>query len=234
MPTSPRVETESFEKRQPRVDRQRSLDRRSFLKASAAAVGAAVGIAAGGSLPGEGAAFADEATTGKKELPAKSLRAARCPVTGEKVSSEAVIDYRGGLLYFCSPECIEKFRADRDQYEARANAQLVSTGQFEQTQCPLTGEEFTARHKMRVCGVSVCFSSAECLKQLKRASADERAAMVFGEGFLKGFAMKQEGKPASASNKWQCVVCGYVHTGSAPPATCQKCGAKSDSFVPMG
>ena len=231
MPTSPRVETESFEKRQPRVDRQRSLDRRSFLKASAAAVGAAVGIAAGGSLPGEGAAFADEATTGKKELPAKSLRAARCPVTGEKVSSEAVIDYRGGLLYFCSPECIEKFRADRDQYEARANAQLVSTGQFEQTQCPLTGEEFTARHKMRVCGVSVCFSSAECLKQLKRASADERRRWCSG-GFLKGFDVK---KRESRLGEQQVAVrrLRLRPHRLAPPATCQKCG-EVRLFVPMG
>jgi len=112
----------------------------------------------------------------------------------------------------------------------------VITGQFKQTRCPLTGDEFALGIKMKVCGVDVRFSSAEGLKRVKRASADERAELVFVKGFDKGFAKKPEktaGSPPSAApagDKWQCVVCGYEHTGSAPPAKCPKCGAKSDSF----
>lgn len=29
---------------------------------------------------------------------------------------------------------------------------------------------------------------------------------------------------------WVCTVCGYVHTGSEPPAKCPKCGAPKEKF----
>ncbi len=31
--------------------------------------------------------------------------------------------------------------------------------------------------------------------------------------------------------KWKCSVCGYIHTGEAPPDTCPICGAPKDKFV---
>ena len=243
MPTPQRVETKGLEQRQRLFYGRRNIDRRSFMRASAAAFGATVGIAAAHSFPPEGVAFASEATANKekrkKDAPSKSLLAARCPVTGDSVSKDFSIDYRLGKLYFCSAECIDKFRADKATYEAKANAKLVITGQFRQIQCPLSGDKVAPGIRMKVCGVDVCFCSADCAKKVRRASADKRAELVFGEGFDKGFAMKQAktaGSPLSAAGsageKWQCVVCGYVHTGTAPPATCPQCGAKSDSFKP--
>jgi rubrerythrin len=240
MPNRQRVETECLEERPPIFRGRRNVDRRAFLRA-AAAFGATAGVAAAHSLPL--AAFAGEARAnkekGKKDASAKSLGAARCPVTGDKVSKEASTDYKGGKLYFCSPECIDKFRADRAEYEVKANAQLVITGQFKQVKCPLTGDELAPGMKMKIGGVDVCFCGPDCLRKVKRASADQRAEMVFSKGFDEAFASKQEKTavvaPYAASpaggDKWSCVVCGYVHRGSAPPATCPKCGAKSDSFV---
>lgn len=232
MPPAEHIEPPYSEQIPPSVHGRRYLNRRFFLKASAAAVVAAPWF------PSKGA-FADEATDNKekksKSISAKSLRLARCPVTGDRVSMEASIDYRGGTLYFCSTECIDKFRADRTAYEAKANTQLVATGQYEQTKCPLTGDAFVPRIKTKVCGIDICFSSTDSLKMVKRATADERTELVFGDGFDKGFAMKQDDSSASApaSSKWSCVVCGYVHSGTTPPAKCPKCNAKSDSFVPV-
>jgi uncharacterized membrane protein len=31
--------------------------------------------------------------------------------------------------------------------------------------------------------------------------------------------------------KWQCTVCGYIHTGEEPPETCPVCGADRSQFV---
>jgi hypothetical protein len=31
--------------------------------------------------------------------------------------------------------------------------------------------------------------------------------------------------------KWQCSVCGYIHTGDEPPETCPVCGADRSQFV---
>jgi len=34
--------------------------------------------------------------------------------------------------------------------------------------------------------------------------------------------------------KWKCTVCGYVHQGDEPPATCPICGALREKFVQIG
>jgi len=33
--------------------------------------------------------------------------------------------------------------------------------------------------------------------------------------------------------RWQCVICGYIHTGSEPPETCPVCGADRSKFVAL-
>ena len=30
--------------------------------------------------------------------------------------------------------------------------------------------------------------------------------------------------------EWECAVCGHIHTGDEPPATCPDCGAAKDRF----
>ena len=36
-----------------------------------------------------------------------------------------------------------------------------------------------------------------------------------------------------AKQFFKCEVCGYVHTGDAPPDTCPVCGVGPDQFVPL-
>ncbi|GJM23830.1 MAG: hypothetical protein DHS20C16_02450 [Phycisphaerae bacterium] len=40
----------------------------------------------------------------------------KCPIMGGEIDPEVFADYRGGRVYFCCPPCIEKFKADPDQY----------------------------------------------------------------------------------------------------------------------
>lgn len=35
------------------------------------------------------------------------------------------------------------------------------------------------------------------------------------------------------TEKWKCTVCGYVHEGLEPPATCPLCGADRSQFIPL-
>lgn len=35
------------------------------------------------------------------------------------------------------------------------------------------------------------------------------------------------------TRRWQCTVCGYIHVGAEPPATCPVCGADRSQFVPL-
>lgn len=36
-----------------------------------------------------------------------------------------------------------------------------------------------------------------------------------------------------AATRWSCTVCGYIHTGDAPPDKCPVCGADASLFVEM-
>jgi len=37
--------------------------------------------------------------------------------------------------------------------------------------------------------------------------------------------------PPVEPERWQCAVCGYIHTGAEPPETCPVCGAESRHFT---
>ena len=40
-----------------------------------------------------------------------------------------------------------------------------------------------------------------------------------------------EKPPLPVEQKWQCLVCGYIHSGPEPPGRCPLCGAPRDKFV---
>jgi hypothetical protein len=124
---------------------------------------------------------------------AESECAAKCPVTGEAVSKEASIDYKGGKLCFCCAGCIAKFKEDTAKYQAKANEQLVITGQAKQVRCPCGGKPNPST-KMKVCGIDVCFCCEKCQGKVKSASADKQCEMVFVKGFDKAFAVTQAKK----------------------------------------
>ncbi len=220
------------------LERLDGMHRRSFLRISTAIFGAGLWIASSRSPGAEDAAVEvrDETQNPRPKLP-KELLAARCPVSQDRISTEASLDYFGGKVFFCSSDCIREFKSNRSAYEARARAQLVITGHFRQVRCPLDGNEVVPGIKFKISGVDVRFCSAQCAKKFRQASPDDRMELVFVKGFSRGFAAKQEATAArrpgadADEERWECSVCGYVHRGSSPPAQCPQCRAKSDSFV---
>lgn len=123
----------------------------------------------------------------------KSDCVAKCPVSGEAISKEASIDYKGGKVYFCCPGCAAKFKADTAKYQAKANQQLVVTGQAQQVKCPCGGKPNPST-KTKVCGIDVCFCCEKCQEKVKGASEDQQAEMVFVKGFDKAFKVAQAKK----------------------------------------
>jgi len=117
----------------------------------------------------------------------------KCPVMGGKIDKTVSAEHRGGKVYFCCAGCIEKFTKDKAKYEAKANAQLVLTGQARQKGCPLSGGKVDPAVKLEVDGVPVGFCCEGCQGKVKKASADKQRDMVFGEeGFEKAFALKEK------------------------------------------
>jgi YHS domain-containing protein len=113
-----------------------------------------------------------------------------CPVMGGPIDKSVSIDYHGGKLYFCCADCIKKFKENAKKYTAKANLELVLTGQAQQTACPLTGKPFDANISTKVAGVDVKFCSSGCLAKVSIATPKEQLEMVFDKDFDKAYTVK--------------------------------------------
>jgi len=110
-----------------------------------------------------------------------------CPVSGHACDPDVTVTFEGGKVCFCCEECVKAFEADSAKFAAKARQQLVATGKFEQTGCPLSGSKVKAGTELKVGGVEVGFCCNKCKGKVEKAGADEQVTMVFGSG--KGFAL---------------------------------------------
>src|SRR4051812_31323609 len=80
--------------------------------------------------------------------------ALKCPVSGKAVNpSAATVDFNGGKVAFCCDNCPKQFSKNPEKYAAKANLQLVQSGQLKQTACPLTGKPVNPEATVDVAGV---------------------------------------------------------------------------------
>ena len=114
-----------------------------------------------------------------------ALAAARCPVSGKEVKADQTVDYKGGKVYFCCENCPKAF--DAKKHGAKANHQLVVTGQAKQAKCPIAGRDLNPATKITVAGADVCFCCNNCKGKAEKASGDEQISLIFGDAaFEKG------------------------------------------------
>lgn len=115
---------------------------------------------------------------------------AKCPVSGAKAKQDQAADYKEAKVYFCCGNCKKAFEKDAQKHAVKANAQLVSTGQYVQTNCPLTGGPM--KKKLKVAGVDIQVCCGGCKKKASEAEDTAGLAMIFGEkSFKKGFKKKK-------------------------------------------
>lgn len=108
------------------------------------------------------------------------------------VKESKSVDHNGGKVFFCCPGCVKKWNKDTAKYETQANAQLVKTGQFEQSKCPISGGDVADDQHTEVDGVKVAFCCGNCKAKVDTASTDDaKRELVFGsKGFEKAFSKK--------------------------------------------
>jgi YHS domain-containing protein len=147
------------------------MQRRTFVLAATAAIGM--------STLGVNAIAADAALANLK-----------CPVSGKPVDAEKFSEYGGGKVYFCCDGCKGKFDKDSSAFTAKANAQLVASGQFAQKGCPLSGGKTKEGTEVEVAGVKVAFCCPNCQGKVAKAAPDDQLKLVFADGFAKGFVKK--------------------------------------------
>jgi YHS domain-containing protein len=114
---------------------------------------------------------------------------ATCPVSGQPAKETSALDYRGKKVYFCCDNCPNAFAADPEKFAAKANAQLLETGQMVQVACPLTGRPMADDKAVEVAGVTVHVCCAGCLGKAKALEGDELVALLFADT-EKGFTLQ--------------------------------------------
>lgn len=123
---------------------------------------------------------------------ANSLRAAdekpalKCPVSGKAVDESKTADFNSGKVAFCCGNCPKEFAKNQTKYAAKANLQLVQSGQLKQVKCPLKGKPCAAGKSVEVAGVKVGFCCDGCLAKASKASGDEQISLLFSDT-SKGF-----------------------------------------------
>jgi YHS domain-containing protein len=126
---------------------------------------------------------------------AKKLDGVKCPVSGQKVKEASAVDHKGGKVYFCCDNCPKAFAKDTAKFAAKANAQLVATGQAKQIKCPFTGGKVKDGTEIEVAGAKVGFCCMNCKGKAEKASGNEQVEAVFGDkAFAKGFEVKKAEK----------------------------------------
>ena len=81
---------------------------------------------------------------------------ATCPVSGKAAKKESSLNYsRGKKVYFCCDNCPKAFKADRKKFAAKANLQLLQTGQIVQVVCPLLGKPMNKSKTIKISGTEV-------------------------------------------------------------------------------
>jgi YHS domain-containing protein len=117
----------------------------------------------------------------------------KCPVSGAPVKAEQKAEYKGASVYFCCGKCPGAFKADTAKFAEKANAQLVATGQAEQTACPLSGRPADDTKTAEVAGATVAVCCGNCLAKVEGAEDAEKLTLIFSPAaFEKGFKVKEK------------------------------------------
>jgi YHS domain-containing protein len=108
------------------------------------------------------------------------LEGVNCVVAASKPAKEAnAVAYKGGKVFFCCMNCPKAFAADTAKFAAKANAQLIATGQAKQEKCPLSGGALDTATKITVAGADVCFCCDKC--QAKAKDAKDQVEFLFND-----------------------------------------------------
>jgi YHS domain-containing protein len=120
------------------------------------------------------------------------LAKAKCPISGKAVVKDGVAEHNGGKVYFCCTNCPKAFAKNTAKFAAKANHQMVMTGQFKLAKCPIAGRKLDPSTKISVAGVDVCFCCNNCKGKVAKAEGDEQINLVFSDkAFKKGFVKKK-------------------------------------------
>ena len=121
-----------------------------------------------------------------------------CPISGEKIKGSKIkTEYKDGSVSFCSESCKVDFTKNIKKYSTQGNFQLVSTGQYMQTNCPVTGRKLKKKSKnpkiVNINNKEVELCCGGCMKKASKMTDTEKFEFLFSDKSLKkGYKVAQK------------------------------------------
>jgi len=127
-------------------------------------------------------------STEKKSNKKNHISNAKCLISGDNIDKNEFVDYKDGKVYFCCEMCKADFKAEKsDKFSSKANYQLVSTGQYAQKSCPMTGKEIDKTKTISIGEFNVAFCCNGC-KSKTEAKKDKLGFIFANTVFEKAFS----------------------------------------------
>lgn len=116
-----------------------------------------------------------------------------CPVAGKPAKANVTVDYKGAKVSLCCGNCKAAFSKNPAKYAAKANLQLVATGQAKQVNCPFAGKAVNPAQSVTVAGTEVSFCCGGCKGKAAKAEGDDQIKLIFNDkAFAKGFKVTKK------------------------------------------
>lgn len=116
------------------------------------------------------------------------LENVKCIVAPRDAQVSKSADYKDAKVYFCCGGCAGKFAKDTKKYATKANQQLVSTKQYEQTGCPMSGGKLNPETAITVAGTKVSFCCNGCKSKAVATKGEKQLELIFNDkAFAKAF-----------------------------------------------
>jgi len=107
------------------------------------------------------------------------------------------VAYKGGKVFFCCgncPKAFEKKVGSDETVAAKANRQLIATGQAKQSKCPFTGRPAKGSTAIKVEGASIAFCCNNCKGKAEGLEGEEQLLALFGDKAYKKAEFKVKKK----------------------------------------
>lgn len=182
---------------------------------------------------------------------AKSASAVKDPVCGMSVNPATAkhrVEHGGKTYYFCCAHCVEKFKAEPQQYlkpaaapappglvmlgaSPRAGSAAPASAKAKDPVCGMDVDPATARHKTEHAGKSYYFCCGHCLEKFR--AHPEQYLTKAAASAIAGEPQMTELKPASpaARTAYVCPMCPEVR--QAKPGPCPSCGMALEPELPV-
>jgi len=119
----------------------------------------------------------------------------KCLISGAAAKEDKAADWKDGKVYFCCGNCLKKFNDDSKSFAAKANHQLIASGQVTQGACPFSGGALNKDASVEFKGAKVGFCCNNCKGKAEKFTDDEKLDKLFGDAaFEKAKFVKAESK----------------------------------------